>query len=209
MTVRSLGRLQGFVLYQSEYQASPDNDTATQQTVSAMCEHVRLAATDPVVQRFAQDALNRLGPNSSERDRCAAAWKATKHWIHFENDEPLLAKLGKPDELELLVNPAVMVRLPVKDRKGDCDDFTMLLCALLQCMGGIQWNIVTIKANRADPEQWSHVYAEAILSDGRFPLDASHGPKPGLEAGDFFAGLPGTLPGNGLGKRKEMVCLTH
>ena len=65
--------------------------------------------------------------------------------------------------------------------RGDCDDFTMLLCCFLEVLG-CPWEIVTLAVDPHEPERWSHVYAVAVLEDGSLmALDASHGSYPGWE----------------------------
>jgi hypothetical protein len=65
--------------------------------------------------------------------------------------------------------------------QGDCDDFTMMLCALLGCCG-LGYEIITVAASPREPGTFSHVYCRAVLPDGsRVPLDASHGKYPGWQ----------------------------
>ena len=107
-------------------------------------------------------------------------WWSIKHQLTFVEDDQLLPGLTpNPPELELLVSPSVMVR--VQEPRGDCDDFTMLLCCFLEVLG-CPWEIVTVAVDPHEPERWSHVYAVAVLEDGsRLALDASHGSYPGWE----------------------------
>lgn len=168
-------------------QANPaDTEASTAQTVRGMCGEVHQAAADDYVRSTAGE-LQRVNPR---RDRAAGAWSAfwcAKHRVKFVPDEINLGRLlHKYGELDFLQSPSVLLRQ--RKPTGDCDCFTMLVCALLECMG-IPWRICTLKCDAREPGRWSHVYCCAILEDGsRLPLDASHGPEPGWEvpARDVF-----------------------
>jgi hypothetical protein len=162
-----------------------DNERAAQQTVEAMARHIRYCATDPYIRWVASDALGSWGNTSglgmSGDGRSRAAWSAwwwAKQNVKFmQDDAQLLRLLNERDQLELLITPSVMVRL--ETRQGDCDDFTMLVCCLLEALGA-PWRIVTIACDPSDPQRWSHVFAAGVMEDGRLvPLDASHGQYPG------------------------------
>jgi hypothetical protein len=163
--------------YQADMQ---DQDHATAQTVGLMAEQIRKCAQDPVVQAAARNALVKYahGPaemrwNVGPHAACWATWWSIRHTLKFVSDDSLLRNIPTPNppELELLVSPSVMVR--ARSPQGDCDDFTMLMCCFLEVLG-VPWEIVTIAADPSDPERWSHVYAVAILEDGRrFPMDAA------------------------------------
>lgn len=158
-----------------------DSDLATEQTVERMTQHIRDCANDPVVIAAARKALATFGAGRpGRRDAAWAVWWSIKHALTFAEDDQLLRGLTpNPPELELLVSPSVMVR--ARNPRGDCDDFTMLLCCFLEVLG-CPWEIVTLAVDPREPERWSHVYAVAVLEDGsRMALDASHGSYPGWE----------------------------
>jgi hypothetical protein len=148
-----------------------------------MCRHIAGAvAHDPATQASAADALQRFGnvALSPLRRRAWSVWWYVKHRMKFVQDEKLLGSmLGEPPQRELMISPAILLRM--KEPQGDCDDFTMLVCALLKCLN-VPFEIVTIAADPTAPERWSHVYAVALVEDGqRIPIDASHGKFPGWE----------------------------
>jgi hypothetical protein len=180
---RLLGSLDGIPLYREQQDAGPDDNTATAQTVERMCRHIAGAvAHDPATQASAADALQRFGnvALSPLRRRAWSVWWYVKHRMKFVQDEKLLGSmLGEPPQRELMISPAILLRM--KEPQGDCDDFTMLVCALLKCLN-VPFEIVTIAADPTAPERWSHVYAVALVEDGqRIPIDASHGKFPGWE----------------------------
>jgi len=181
--VRLLGSLDGLPLYRESTPGDPDDNKATAQTVALMCKHIEGAATkDQATQSAARMAMGRYGNVALPplKRRAWAAWWYVKHLVKFIQDDTLLVSmLNERDQRELLISPAVMVRM--SKPQGDCDDFTMMVCALLKALG-VPFEIVTISADPHEPDSWSHVYAVAMVEDGeRFPMDASHGKYPGWE----------------------------
>lgn len=157
------------------YQADlEDQDHATAQTVGLMAQEIHKCSQDPAVQAAARNALLKYSHGrAGAYAACWAVWWSIRHTLKFVADDSLLRNIPTPNppELELLVSPSVMVRS--RNPQGDCDDFTMLVCCFLQVLG-VPWEIVTIAADPGDAQRWSHVYAVAILEDGRrFPMDAA------------------------------------
>ncbi len=173
-----------------------DTDRSTQQTIQAMCEHIKDAVSDPEVQRIAELAA----AGGGRREIAAAVWAWLKNNIQFVTDDQLLLETsGRRDELELLVSPSVMVRM--QRPRGDCDCFVMTGCSLLICLG-VPCVIETLKCQRDEPWRWSHVCFGAVLEDGSvFPMDASHGDYPGwhVPAHDIFDSQYWDMNGNKVG----------
>lgn len=169
-----------------------DTNSSTLQTIQAMTAGVHRGSRDPffcgaaraVPFRFrgslAMPAAQFQNLPAASRNQAAAAvadWWFAKHFIKFVQDQEITAKLhGYADALEALIEPAVMIRMVQPE--GDCDCFTMFLCALMECQG-IAWEIVTLACSRRQPGVWSHVFPRAVLGKLRMPLDASHGQYPG------------------------------
>lgn len=144
----------------------------TAQTVRKMCEHIRNAQSDPLVLGIARSAIAHPDPLSS-------LYWWVKHAVKFRQDDPMILELtGERDHYELLISPPVLLRM--KRPQGDCDDFTMLLAALLTA-AGCETRIVTIECDRTRPNEYSHVYLEVWDGSRWLPLDASHGKFPGWE----------------------------
>jgi hypothetical protein len=94
------------------------------------------------------------------------------------------AKSMVPDGVNPLDNSGILVRpaklLSMANPVGDCTAHTMVVCALLKALG-ISCEMVTVATDPAKPDEFNHVYAEAILKNGvRMALDTS-GPYPGWE----------------------------
>jgi hypothetical protein len=172
--------------------ASADPDTATAQTISLMCGHVRKAAVDGHVVNCARNAVSQfggLGPAAGlaadvraldARSVAGAAFWWCKIYVHFVHHEFIIRqRLGESGHLQGLISPEVLVRM---DRpEGDCAIFSECVAAFLTVFG-IPYEFVTAAVNPSEPETFSHVYLYAVLADGsRLPLDASHGQYPGWQ----------------------------
>ena len=169
---------------------SSNSDRLTAETVPLICRHIESATADPLVQRLAREikANWALGPSQVTGTAWAVFWWL-KHNVRFKTDEAAILQLlnDLADHMDLLINPSVLIRM--QPPQGDCDDFTMLGCALLAC-NGIPFDIVTLKCDPKRPDEWSHIYFRAELPDGRrMALDPTPpGQYPGWEvpAEDVF-----------------------
>jgi transglutaminase-like putative cysteine protease len=155
---------------------STPTSVVTEQTVRKMCEHIRAALQDPIVQDVAARSTAR---SVSPADKLAALWLWVKHHVKFVHDDVLTRQLfNEADHFELLISPPVLLRM--KEPRGDCDDFTMLIDAL--CLAaGFDVGIVTLACDRRRPREYSHVYGCAWLPGVMCPMDVSHGKYPGWE----------------------------
>lgn len=150
--------------------ASTDPDTAVAQTIALMSGLIQRDAESPTIRAIAARGYSPV---------LHAFWYAKRH-VRFVDDQTLLkVSVGIQQPEEFLISPARLVTMPRP--RGDCDDFTMLVCSLLLA-AGVDCEMVTIAADPNYPREFSHVYAAAVLPDGLIPLDASHAPAPGYEA---------------------------
>lgn len=163
------------------FPAPADTDSATRDTVALMCRYISESAADPYVQQCAAWVRDRYAAGS---DAASIAWGVfwfVKHFCKFVIDESPMFRIEQRvpgmgyAQQDLLIAPNVLLRM--EKPQGDCDDFTMLVCCLLKCLG-VPFVIVTIAASAEDPERWSHVFAMALCPNP-VPLDASHGVGPG------------------------------
>jgi len=176
-------------------QSSPDPDTATAQTVQIMCRLIHESALDPLVKGCASDSVAQyrggplyaglgLDPFQNPLAMAESCWWWAKHNLHFVHHTKLIyAWLNERDQLQLLISPDVLLRMPARGKKmvGDCAIYTMLVSAFLEALG-IGWDLMTLAVNPAQPDVYSHVFPRAILPDGRrIPMDASHGKYPGWQ----------------------------
>lgn len=165
--------------------ASPDADVATAETVATMITLIRQSLPTPELRQAASDAYAGLRAGGDRRSRAQAAFWWVKSRVQFEPDSEVIRRaLGRFDGQEGLIRPDRLISMPRP--AGDCDDFSMLVCALLLA-GGVPCELVTVAADPHRPREYSHVYAQAILEDGgRLPLDASHGSQPGWATRSYY-----------------------
>ena len=171
------------------FQASPDPDVATAETVGFLAGLVRRAASDPQIGATAARAASFPAPDAvgSDPRSNAAQARAVFWWAkHFIERVPhsQFKNLVQafPEKRQLLVDPCALV---VMSRpRGDCSVFTALIAALLGSLG-IRYELVTVAVDRSDPMNFTHVYPRAVLEDGtRLALDANAGPYPGWQVPD-------------------------
>lgn len=173
-----------------------NSDVLTERTVERMREIITRTAKDPVV-RAAVDAAyspelraGTLNAKSSRQERAAVLFAWIANQVEFVDDDlQLRDALDCHDAQELLIEPPRLLTMPRP--QGDCDDFTMLGCAMCLC-AGVPAEIVTIAADGNDPNRWSHVYYQAQLDDGRLlPQDIAecvkHNKPFGWEAPQYYA----------------------
>ena len=167
----------GRIIVQRE-PAAADTDGATAQTVRRMCEYIRAGVDDPECRSVAAYAWEHFGRNSDDAAaKCWAVWWWVKHCIKYRSDEATMFRIGEQGQQDLLIAPAVLVRM--KDPAEDCDGFSMLVATLLTILG-VNCVIATVAVDPSDRSRWSHVFCCALLPDGQvMPLDASHGKHPG------------------------------
>lgn len=168
--------------------ASSNADTAVAQTIALMVRHIREGANDPIVQSAAGWALNGLSPDASDHARASAIWRWVNSNVRFQHDE--LSVLALPADRrgqlqDLLITPARLLTMP--NPTGDCDDFSMLVDAMLMA-SGIPCELCTVAADESRPGVYTHVYSVALVGVDRqrFALDASHGDFAGWETSRAF-----------------------
>jgi hypothetical protein len=145
-----------------------------------MARYITRDATHPTIRAAVTEALRNIPPDP--RAEAAAIFDWIKAHVSFREDaEPArpLAGLIDPATTEVLIRPADLLNMP--HPAGDCDDHAMLASTMLLSRG-IEPELLTIAADPATPDLYSHVYARARLAAGPFALDTSHGPRPGWEA---------------------------
>lgn len=106
-----------------------------------------------------------------------AVWDWVRRNMVYVND---------PAYNEMIHSAEVLMRrhFELGDLSGDCDDFSILICALLLQLG-IPCKIRMIKLRQGDGSyQFAHIYPMAMAADGRwYALDATEKDRPiGWEA---------------------------
>jgi transglutaminase-like putative cysteine protease len=137
-------------------------DDGTSQTVARIRELVHQGKNDPRINHFVGRLLRAARVRSFDRPgerRAIFSWVLRN--IRFQQD---------PVDAECL-RPAVTT---LEWGFGDCDDINAILLPSLLGAAGHHTRIVTISSHPGAPEQFSHVYCEALGDRGQWiPLDAA------------------------------------
>jgi hypothetical protein len=161
-----------------------DSDKSVADTVALMGTHANNACGSSQVEKALQEAgANQQG--LSEDQIIQRIFSFIKGNITFLQDEDHLRKMFyDPESKELLITPPAL--LEMNHSQGDCDDFSMLGCAMLMSKG-VKCDFVTVAANSSFPREFSHIYCMVRSRDGRnIPFDASHGKEVGWETARAF-----------------------
>lgn len=138
----------------------PRGDAGVSKTMVLIQRLVDSAIKDPFINRTAIEILQRAG--APQYDQTAAA-RTLYDWVH-RNIRYVQDPVGKET-----VRPANVI---LEVRAGDCDDINGVLIPSLLGTIGITTRGVTIAAS-PDSNDFTHIYAEALL-DGRWvALDAA------------------------------------
>lgn len=128
-----------------------NGEQGTAQTIALMRKLVNDALNDSSFVRKAIEIV-RAVPQFDEMGEVHALYNWVKRNIRYTKDPTTKEKLYPPQEL-------------LKIRAGDCDDISMLLAAFLLAVGyPARW--ITVSANPAAPEEFSHIYPEAEVPAG-------------------------------------------
>lgn len=157
-----------------------DPDECTAMTVRFMSSLVKHSLSDPIIGQAWNDAWQRFA-GISGGDEPTVCWWYAKYLIKFVHHAELLRDwVFSMDDRQLLISPEALLKM--SRPKGDCAIFTTLIQALLRYRG-LGYETVTVAVNPSMPDEYTHVYPQAIRADGsRIALDASHGKYPGWEA---------------------------
>jgi hypothetical protein len=161
---------------------NPTNtDISTRDTIGMMNQHALADSDHILIREAAQEIQDACGNPSDEGELIQGTFDYLKEHVSFIEDEDILRQaFGINSGVELLITPARL--LSMNKPMGDCDDFSMLVKAILLNFG-IDNDFVTVAADKDNPRKWSHVYNMATLRDGtnKF-IDTSHGKYLGWEA---------------------------
>lgn len=150
---------------------SSDDEVTTGQTIALMQRYAAEDSHRPCIRAIARQAI----ADHPALTPPEAIWYWIREHVRLIDDQVLAGPVpGVPDNSEVLVRPADIIRMP--EPAGDCDDVSMLISALLAARG-IRSHYRTVAEQ---PGPYSHVYTVATYHGAAVPLD-SHGPYPGWE----------------------------
>jgi hypothetical protein len=127
----------------------PDGDAGTLETIDRMRDLVDQGKRSPRVQGTARRIVSHIRSfDRSGEVRTLCQW--VKQNIRFRNDARGIETLQTPD-------------ITLDWKSGDCDDFSTLLCALLESIG-VPTQFVAAATNPRYPQNFSHVYPQANIN---------------------------------------------
>lgn len=138
----------------------PKGYRGTMQTIKRMQAIIRAGAKDFYVRQKAIDIL--LDSQVKPKDYLGEI-KALFQWVQRK-----VRYTRDPFKVEVLHSPRRMLEL----RAGDCDDKTILLCAMLESIGH-PTRLVIVGPNPFRPRLFTHVYLECYFKGHWIPLDAT------------------------------------
>jgi len=169
------------VCVRREQASLTDHQSATRQTIERMGELALRSraglAVEITAMQIRNGAVVRPGPRPITE--CEGVWWFLRRSLRFVHDaESLAALLNAGDDLELLIEPELLLRMSAPF--GDCDEYAMAAAALVLNLG-LEAELVTMAVEPLRPWRWSHVFAQAVLPCGRrFVLDPTpHASRPG------------------------------
>lgn len=146
-------------------------DAGTAQTVGLAKKLVEAAVKDPAVNVFAIQIVR----GTPQYDNLSKA-EAIFNWVR-ENYYYIQDPIGPYGAKETL--------RPMRDQMqllaGDCDDVNMVFIPALLGTIGYGSRVVTVKADRQVPGEFSHVYCEAKIDGEWIPMDCA---RPGAQFGE-------------------------
>lgn len=148
----------------ASFETIPDGFQGTEATIRRMHDLINKGKVDLTIQRVA-DAIIAKSGCAARAYLCKgqAIYDFIKGYVRFERD---------PFGVEMLQEPIVTL----KRRAGDCDDHTILNCAMAGAIG-FPYAIKTIKADAKRPDEFSHVFAVVnIPGKGWMGFDTSVDP---------------------------------
>jgi transglutaminase-like putative cysteine protease len=135
-----------------------EGDSGTAATIAQMWRLIDEGVKDPAINRQAI-AIVRGVRQFDRLGEARAVYEWVRRNIRFTSDIA-----GK----ETLRGP----RETLTVRAGDCDDYVILICALLGTIGH-KMRIVTVASHPADPSVFTHVYPEDNIAGRYLALDAA------------------------------------
>jgi Transglutaminase-like superfamily len=133
-------------------------DAGVAQTIGVMRQIIDDAVKDPYVNAAAIDFVRGVTDSFSRDQKAQAIYNAVAmRWLYVEDP---VGPFGPKETLR-------PVRLLLQTFAGDCDDASILICALMGTIG-IPCRLVTIAADPTSPREFSHIYPEAEIAPGRY-----------------------------------------
>jgi hypothetical protein len=138
----------------------PGGDAGTAATIAAMRQLIDEGKKDPVVYELGRSILRSARIRQFDfAGEARAIYDAVRKHMRFTRDIR-----GK----ETLHSARELIRLAM----GDCDDYTVLMCSLMESVG-LQTRIKTVANDERDPQTFTHVFPEVLLNGQWVAVDAA------------------------------------
>ena len=136
--------------FKSQVREIPYGNNGIFVSVSHLKNFIRKGRRDPNIIRFTR-RLVRNCPNKDYMCEARTVFNWVQNNIRFVRD---------PHNVEAIQGPEVTLRRDVLS--GDCDDHVVLLQSMLQSIG-IPTRIVLVASQKAAPNQYNHIFSEALV----------------------------------------------
>jgi len=152
----------------------PDGDPGVALTIQKMSALIDAGKSSAMVHAQAQTILNQYHVPAYAWERQARAiYEWVRRNITFTPDP--VGKEGVQDAEWTLTY-----------RRGDCDCISVLMCSLLETIG-TRCRLMTVASDPRDPQQFSHVYPQALVNGRWISVDvARRSPAFGLSPSRYF-----------------------
>jgi hypothetical protein len=138
----------------------PQGDAGTAATIAAMRTLIEEGKKDPAVRELAVRILHQARIKQFDfAGEARAIYNSVLRNMRFTRDIR-----GK----ETLHSARELIRL----RMGDCDDYTILMCSLLESVG-MATQIKTVANDERDPQTFTHVFPEVRINGQWVAVDAA------------------------------------
>lgn len=149
------------VTWQTVRTTIPSGNAGNRQTLRAMSRLAQRGANDPVVIEAAQNAVRGTPERDDDAD-FVAVLREVRHRMRYTHD-PLGSEVVK-DPAYVIGQTNGFASYP---EPMDCDDASVLTASMLGALG-YQTEFVTVAADRARPDEWSHVYVRVRKNNGQW-----------------------------------------
>lgn len=146
-------------------------DAGTAQTVSLIKRLVDEAVKIPAVNHLAISIV-RPTPNYDNLSKAQAVFDWVQANVRYVQDP--VGPYGPKETLRPMMDLMVLLA-------GDCDDINGVFIPSLMGTLGYETRVVTIKADRDVPNDFSHIYCEALIDGTWVPMDCA---RPGSVFGE-------------------------
>jgi transglutaminase-like putative cysteine protease len=133
----------------------------TVETLALMSQLAREGSVNPDVRRFVAQLLDQRGTGRSPLETIRTLFDFVQNDVAYLRDHPNVEELRT-------------VPRALRERRGDCDDKSTLLAALLMAARvpvRLFWRVIGM---RPGSDAFSHVYVVAHLAGQRLALDTTH-----------------------------------